>query len=129
MDYDECAELLSQLKPDGEKVLKVHCKDYNEILLHVLAGELINEPLLELLKFHKDDSERIQKYCNAIEFMWKDGNEEVVNVVDITILEGLSDDDVVWQKYGSYISDEFKKYINEEVLVWNLMMSAVKPLV
>ena len=50
------------------------------------------------------------------------------NVVDVTILERLSDEDAVWQKFGKAISKEFKEYINEEVLGFNLMMCGVNPL-
>lgn len=58
--------------------------------------------------------------------MWKNGDDAVINVVDVTILERLSDEKDVWQRFGSFISDEFKNYINNEVLRFNLMMSNVK---
>ena len=37
-------------------------------------------------------------------------------------------DAVLWQKFGSYISDEFRTYINTEVLTYNLIMGGVAPL-
>ena len=60
--------------------------------------------------------------------MWQYGDEVVVNVVDVTILERLSDDAALWQRFGTYISEEFKTYVNTDVLVYNLMMGGVKPL-
>ena len=33
-----------------------------------------------------------------------------------------------WKIFGRYISDDFKRYINEEVLRCNLMMACVKKL-
>ena len=60
--------------------------------------------------------------------MWKLGDEAVRNVVDVTILERLSDDDSVWQRFGGFISDEFKCYINQEILSSNLMMCGAKTL-
>ena len=126
MDVTECANMLADLTTDGRKILQEHIKDFNEILLHILVGDLVTEPLITLLKFHKEETGMIEIYSKVIEVMWKMGNDEVVNVVDVTILERLSDDEYVWQKFGTYISDEFKRYINEEVLSWNLMMSGVK---
>ena len=49
-------------------------------------------------------------------------------MVDVTILERLSDEDVLWQRFGAYLSEEFKTYINTEVLTQNAMMWGVKPL-
>lgn len=60
--------------------------------------------------------------------MWKYGDDAVKNVVDVTILERLSDEEIIWERFGLFISKEFKNYINEEVLKFNLMMDKVKPL-
>ena len=50
------------------------------------------------------------------------GDEAVKNVVDVTLLERLSDDEAVWLSFGKYISDDFKEYINEELLKDNIAM-------
>ena len=54
--------------------------------------------------------------------MWRYGDEAVKNVVDVTLLERLSDDEAVWLSFGKYISDDFKEYINEELLKDNIAM-------
>ena len=123
LNVKECAYLLAGLEQNGMQVLEEHLKDYGEILLHVLAGDLVTEPLIDLLKYHKDNRIKIQSYCKAIECMWKVGNDYVVNVVDVTILERLQDDNEVWQSFGTYISEEMIRYINEEVIPQNVMMS------
>lgn len=48
--------------------------------------------------------------------------------MNVTILERLSDEECVWQRFGDFISDEFKSYINNEILKDNLMMMGVKNL-
>ena len=126
---EKCACLIADLTPGGKKILEQHQKDYGEILLHLLAGDLISEPLMELLKHHADRVDDIEMYCKAIEVMWRNGDDIVVNVVDVTILERLSDEECVWQRFGTFVSDKFKEYINKEVLVYNLMMGGVKALV
>lgn len=121
---------MADLTPDGKVILENHKKDFGDILLHVLAGDLITEPLIELLKLPANTGRtaKIEAYCQIIEAMWKTGDADVVNVVDVTILERLSDEENVWQQFGTFISDEFKEYINKEVLVHNLMMGGVKAL-
>ena len=128
IDKTGCANLLSDMVPNGRCVLENHIKDYNEILLHLLADELVCEPLIDLLKHHKDGGDEIEKYCKVIEVIWKNGDDSVKNVVDVTILERLSDEELVWEKFGKFISEEFKHYINTEVLRYNFMMGGVKPL-
>ena len=122
MKKQEYARLMAGLSPAGKEVLEEHLSDYGEILLHVLAEDLINEPLMELLRGNQRKS-IIQEYCNVIETMWKTGDDGTVNVVDVTILERLSDDPELWGRFGQYLSDEFKQYINDEVIPGNIMMN------
>ena len=60
--------------------------------------------------------------------MWKNGNNEVVNIVDVTIIEKLSIDGVIWSNYRNFISNEFKEYINTDLIQNNIMMKDVKKL-
>lgn len=121
------ARLISGLTRDGWEALNEHLWDYGEILLHLFA-EHITEPLLHMLEKESTSRRSIEMYCKAIELLWQYGDDAVVNVVDVTILERLSDDADLWQKFGFYISDEFRTYINTEVLTYNLMMGGVAPL-
>lgn len=128
MNKAECADMMADFLPNGKHILKEHLTDFSEILLHILAVDMINEPLIDLLKYHFDQKSTILSYCQMIEKMWTAGDNEVVNVVDVTILERLSDDEMIWQRFGTFISTEFKTYINKEVLAFNLMMACVAPL-
>ena len=84
--------------------------------MHVLASKLITEPLIELLKQSDENAVLIQIYCKVIELMWIHGDEAVVNVVDVTILERLSYDRETWDKFGTYVTNDFRQYINNDVL-------------
>ncbi len=121
LNKQQCADLIANINVNGNQVIEDHLNNFGEILLHILAGDLITEPLIELLRWNKQ-TELITEYCNLIEHMWRDGNDDVINVVDVTILERLSDDGKIWNRFGNYISDEFKRYINEEQIPNNLMM-------
>lgn len=129
MTVKDCAHLISTLTRNGKELLSEHIYDYGEILLHLFAGEQIGEPLVRLFSSGSDDKTAISIYCKATEIMWRYGNDAVINVVDVTLLERLSDDNKVWEKFGTCISDDFKSYINDSVLKENLMMGGVKPLV
>ena len=63
-----------------------------------------------------------------IEYMWLRGDESVQNVVDVTILERLSDDKDVWNNLAVYISEDFKEYINKDLLSQNCAMWHVDPI-
>lgn len=127
MDKNACAAGLVRLFPEKAGALEEHLRDYGELLGHLFFSEEIVLPLEKLLKEGGEAGE-IGKYCDFIEKMWREGTPEVLNVVDVTILEELSDDSLVWTRLGKYLGDDLKTYINHELLKHNIMMSAVPPL-
>ena len=137
MDKNQCADMLAALSPDGYEVRNGHLLDYGEVLLHVFSSEQITEPLINYLRLvveqrtikslqnqpEQDVERKIKIYSKAIELMWAKGTAEVVNVVDVSILERLSDDGKLWQEFGTYLSEDFKTYINQVLIPQNVMMS------
>ncbi|MBR1735926.1 MAG: hypothetical protein IJ736_02755 [Firmicutes bacterium] len=115
IDTKKCAELIADKIPGADRIYKEHLDIYNEINLHVLAGDIIDEPLTKLLGESKQKN-LIKIYCDTVERMWRYGDEAVKNVVDVTILEYISGREEEWQIFGDYISEEFKNYINEEYI-------------
>ncbi|WBW98381.1 hypothetical protein OW730_06325 [Oceanirhabdus sp. W0125-5] len=75
------------------------------MLGHVFFSEGINEPLFELLKINTDKN-LIKKYISFIEEMYSDGDDDVKNIVIVTILERLGDDGKVLSNAYSYFSKE-----------------------
>lgn len=124
---EEMAQKLVQLFPEKAPALKKHGEDYGKMLGHIFFAEEINVPLVELLT-ENAFSEKIACYCGFIEDMWRNGDAAVANIVDVTILERLSDDETVWRRFGQHISEDFKRYINRELLEKNCMMRGVAPL-
>lgn len=127
MNKEECAKELIKQFPEKEDALSMHYIDYGEILPHVFFSEEVNVPLIALLHENKD-AKTILKYCALIETMWSVGTEDIQNVVDVTILERLSDEENVWRRFGTYISDEFRRYINDSIIKENCMMWGVSRL-
>ena len=125
MNTQETIDKFLNLFPDCLFVYNNHVNDYGELLEHVFFGEVINKPLFDLLKSNKE-TDKIEKYISFIECMAFQGDEAVQNVVDVTILERLSDDEDVWNNLGKYISEDFRNYINNELLNQNFAMWHVK---
>ena len=124
MDKEEFARKYTVLFPEREEALVLHYEQFGELLGHVFFGDE-NEEFIELLRQDRDMA-AVRTYCDLVEEMWRHGTEAVQNIVDVTILERLSDEDRLWQKFGSYISEDFKKYINDILLIENGMMWGVK---
>ena len=127
MTFTDCVKMIKSLSRNGEEKYEEHMQDFGEVLLHIYVSDEISNPLYELLLKNEDEL-LIEIYSKAIELMWKYGTEEVVNVVDVTILERLSDDINVWNRLGKYISEEFKEYINHDLLKTNIAMCGVRPM-
>lgn len=92
-----------------------HISLYEDVLFHVLCNDIINVPLEMLLK-ENSDIMQIKKYCRFIENTWRNCDDFIKNVIDVTILEGLAQDENVWETFGTYITDKFKNYINNDLL-------------
>lgn len=120
----EVVEKFLELFPEYINAYNEHLKGFGELLQHVFYSETINIPLVDLLKNNKDIT-LIKKYIGFIEYMWSEGDDTVRNVVDVTILENLSDYNDVWHSLSEYISWDFKEYINNELLLENCAMSHV----
>ena len=127
MNDQEMIEAFLQAFPCCRNSYNEHMEKYGELLQHVFYPEVISNPLIELLERETDDPV-INAYTGFIERMWQEGDESVRNVVDVTILERLSDDKKVWNRFGKYISDEFKNYINTEWIRNNIAISGIAPL-
>ena len=121
LSKEEFAEKFVLLFPDTQHLLDEHYSDYNELLGHIFFADVLNEPLIRMISEQSNES-IISKYCSFIEDMWLNGDDDVVNIVEVTILERLSDDKRVWNRFGKHISNDFIRFINTEVLTENAMM-------
>ena len=124
MNKQEMAEYIVNVFQNYEAYYKEHLTDFGNVLPHVFASETINDPMKTEFEFNAQ-SEIFNKYCRLIQCLWESGDEEVRNVVDVTILERISDNSLMWKAFGENISLEFKQYINEELLRENIVMSHV----
>ena len=122
---EETAARLTEIFPEKAAALAQHYVDYNGLLLgHIFFADEINAPLLSLLQTNRN-RKAIQQYCFFIEKMYYDGDEDVKNVVEVTILEQLSDEEKIWFRFGAYLSNEFIREINTVIIPRNTMLPNV----
>ena len=124
MNKQGMAEYIVAIFQNCEAYYKEHLADFGSVLPHVFASEAINGPMKAEFEVNAQ-SEIFNKYCRLIQHLWKSGDEEVRNAVDVTILESISDNSLMWEAFGENNSFEFKKYINDELLTKNIAMSHV----
>lgn len=118
MNKEECALYVSALYDNGKELLDRHIEDYDgDILLHVFVPDLVCTSLIECIR--ASDEEGLSRYCDCIEKMWREGDSEVLNVVEVSVLERLADDDIIWQTFGRHISDGFRSFINTDFIPRN----------
>ena len=124
-----CDEYLSRFT-ENRDLYEEHIDSFPEILCHIFAARAVNEKMLTV--FIDNDDESFACFCHFIEHIWSivhgDENNEVLNIIDVIILEGISDNEDLWQAFGRIIGDEMKGYINNTVLKENIMMSEVAAL-
>ena len=104
MDAEYFAKEFIKLFPESEEEYHSHIEDYGELLGHVFFGSEINQQLSHLL-FANQDKSAIKRYIDFIEAMYSDGNDNVQNIVGVTILAYLGDDDTVLKHAYSYFSE------------------------
>ena len=124
---EQFANKLVEYFPEKKQALMQHYEDFGELLGHIFFYDEISIPLFDLLQ-KNDANFKISTYCQFVEEMWRNGTDDVVNIVDVTIAEGLSDDETVWKRFGKNISNEFKAYINDDLLKGNILMCGVAKL-
>jgi DNA-directed RNA polymerase subunit M/transcription elongation factor TFIIS len=101
--------------------------DNDEFVGHVFFGEMLNIPLFDLLE-NDGDEEKISKYIHAISLMFNINNPYIMNILDVTIFEYLSDSKKVWNKLGEYLPADIIKYINNDLIRTNIAMTNVEPI-
>ena len=127
MNIVEMANYITNVFPENKQYYKEHIRDYGTVLAHVFAIETINIPMEKDFNVNAE-RETFQKYCRLIQSLWENGDDEVRNVIDVTILESISDHKRMWEAFGRHISQKFIDYINDEVLGENILMSGIPPL-
>lgn len=119
---DMAAMVVKQFPEQMDKIEESKDLD-NKLLGHIFAAYAISQPMEKLFY---SDRDKFSRYCDLIEELWRYGDDEVQNIIDVTILEDLNTGDLdVWKGLGDYFGEEFKNYINDELIHTNIVMRNV----
>jgi hypothetical protein len=108
MDKMYYAKKYVEIFPEYTQELENHLISYGELLGHVFFGDLINPHLVELLR-REVDTDRIEKIFSFINDMYLNGEDDMKNIVVVTILEYLGDDPLILKKAFQFLSEELKQ--------------------
>ncbi|WP_405297753.1 hypothetical protein, partial [Methanobrevibacter sp.] len=109
-DKNSCASLVSSLKRDGFQILEKHLQEYNQLLMDVYVTEELVNPLKDLIR-KSSEYERLSIYFKTVELMWKYGNTDIMNVLEVTVLENLYYEDEIWESFCKEYTGEFADYL------------------
>ncbi|MBQ2466944.1 MAG: hypothetical protein II506_04165, partial [Lachnospiraceae bacterium] len=111
LDKNSCASLVSSLKRDGVQILEKHLQEYNQLLMDVYVTEELVNPLKDLIR-KPSEYERLSIYFKTVELMWKYGNTDIMNVLEVTVLENLYYEDEIWESFCKGYTGEFADFLS-----------------
>ncbi len=104
MTKEYFAQELVRRFPEYQRAYEDHLEAYGKVLGHVFFCE-INPVLSKLLRANQDCAQ-IRRYMDFLEDMYRNGDDEVKNIVTVTLLEYLGDDETVLRNAFSHFSEE-----------------------
>lgn len=106
MDKEYFAQKLVEQFPEFLEVYKEHLENFEELLGHIFfGGETFLRVLPPLLRANKD-KETIRCYMEFVKDMYANGDDDVQNIVGVTIIESLGDDEIILRNAFSYFSED-----------------------
>jgi len=100
---------------DLKPVLQEHIEFNEELLPHVYFGEC-NEFFINYI--NEDKPQVLQRLFSVFEIMATQGNDDVVNILCVTILERLGDDRKVLNTARKYMGKETRELSDETEKGW-----------
>lgn len=97
---EECAKILEEILPMGEKVLQKQMDEYGEILFDPYICDVIASPLKDLVRSKEPDKILLETYLNALKILKRHGDVHVRNNLEISILDDFGEERAAFRKYG-----------------------------
>ena len=99
--------------PEFRSSYKKHISEYDEFLAHIFFGDFINPKLLVLLEDDQDKS-RIEKVFTFLERMAVEGDADVQEILMVTILERIGDEQELLDK-SHYYMGKFTRETSDKI--------------
>lgn len=116
MNKEYFAQELARRFPKHRAAYEDHLRAYGEVLGHVFFCEI--NPVLSGLLRENRDSAGIRRYMDFLEEMYREGDADVRNIVQVTILEYLGDDEAVLRGAFEYFSEALMEASREVEAGW-----------
>ncbi|MDF2066516.1 hypothetical protein [Bacillus sp. Cr_A10] len=116
MKYKDLAIHFTDEFEEYKRDLQEHIEFYEEILNHVFFGEC-NNYFIELIGKEKDIP-RIKELFDFLELMATSGDDEVKELLSVTILARLGDSKEILKTSYKYMGSETRKASNEIEMFW-----------
>ena len=121
------AQELGERFPEFRETYQEHLEYYKELLGHVFFGGETLLGVLESLLKTNGEKEKIRRYIDFVEDMYANGDDDVQNIVEVTILECLGDDETVLRNAFTYFSEELmlasqsveRDWGRREIRIWH----------
>jgi len=107
-DVEHFTQKLIQTFPEHKEAYAEHLAFNGELLGHVFFGDVVSAPLSDLLR-RKKDKPKIRGYIAFIEGMYATGDDAVRDIVGLTILAHLGDDNKVLKNAFTYFSQDLMR--------------------
>ena len=108
--------------PEKAEIIMQEIDDVKGFAYGYLDGDCSNT-LIELLNEWTDHT-LIWKYCRFLELIWQKGDSRMKNALCVTTIESLGCmGGDVWQRFGYYLSEEFRNWINNVAVPGNIFLS------
>jgi hypothetical protein len=117
MKYNNLAKYFTDQFEEFFSILQEHIEYNGEILNHVFFGEC-NNYFIKLLEDEKD-LPRIKELFNFLELMAIQGDNEVKNLLSVTILARMGDSKEILDTAYKYMGPETRKSSNEIEEYWD----------
>lgn len=117
LNYDnlvqQMLEAVPEIKPHYEKELEW----WDEILSHIVFGDVINPYIISLLK-NSQDLDILQRAFQFFEIMANCPDERVAEVLGVTVLERLGDEPEVLKKAMKFMGNKTKEISDDIEKGW-----------
>lgn len=112
--------------PEFQREYQDHLRGYGGLLGHVFFRDTLNAVLFPLLEVNENPG-MIRQYIDFMEDMYANGDSDVQNIVEVTILERLGDEEAVLRNAFTYFSEALmlasqsveKGWGRREIRIWH----------
>jgi hypothetical protein len=115
LDFAVFPGLLREQVPGFDRVYDEHVRDYDEVLPHVLVGELLRF-LSAQVRSHGEDCAALSRAMDLLEQGMASGDPQLQELVAVSFLENLEPEDpsfhAISRLFGPRLREQYEKFMD-----------------